>query len=469
MNVVLANPSGHEYLALLADGREGQSLTHLGDRPVSELLPLWSRRLAVDINLQGRSPRVFEVHANPGKTAKQEGGWTLLIREVTDAREAQRRVELQDRLAAVGQLAAGIAHDFNNITGTILLMSSAMIGAGNLTEKDRERATTVGEQAKRATSLTQQILDFSRRTVMQPQPMDLVSFLKEFEKLMSRTLPENIRMTFPAAMEEFVVSGDPGRLQQVLMNLALNARDAMVEGGELSFELDTIRLKPGERPPYRDMHAGEWVRLRISDSGTGIAPDVLAHVFEPFFTTKEPGHGTGLGLAQVYGIVKQHGGYIDVESRVGEGSTFVIYLPALKEGARAIAPATEAAEEKGKGETILVVEDEPALLEAIVTALEGLGYHLLTAADGREALAVYEEHAKSIDLVVSDLVMPVMGGKELYRTLRENYPDLKMVLMTGYPLGKGTRELLDQQRVTWVQKPLDIAKLSQVVRSQLKR
>jgi CheY-like chemotaxis protein len=299
--------------------------------------------------------------------------------------------------------------------------------------------------------------------------MDLVSFLKEFEKLMSRTLPENIRMTFPAAMEELVVSGDPGRLQQVLMNLALNARDAMVEGGELSFELDTIRLKPGERPPYRDMHAGEWVRLRISDSGTGIAPDVLAHVFEPFFTTKEPGHGTGLGLAQVYGIVKQHGGYIDVESRVGEGSTFVIYLPALKEGARAIAPATEAAEEKGKGETILVVEDEPALLEAIVTALEGLGYHLLTAADGREALAVYEEHAKSIDLVVSDLVMPVMGGKELYRTLRENYPDLKMVLMTGYPLGKGTRELLDQQRVTWVQKPLDIAKLSQVVRSQLKR
>ena len=392
----------------------------------------------------------------------------MFIREVTEVRQVQKRAQLQDRLAAVGQLAAGIAHDFNNIMGTIILYSEMLSLEPGLSAQGRERLETVFAQARRAADLTQQILDFGRRAVVARHPMDLVPFLKELQKLMGRTLPENIQMKLLYEEEEYVVSADPGRMQQVFMNLALNARGAMPKGGSLEVEISRLRVKPGERPPFRDMPAREWVRVRVSDTGTGIPAQVLPHVFDPFFTTKAPGEGSGLGLSQVYGIVKQHDGYIDVETHLGEGTTFIIYLPAVS--VRPLPggiPARHAAVE-GRGESILVVEDNAAMLQAMRDALEALNYNVLVALDGTQALERIEEAKDSVALIVSDMVMPNISGMDLYKTVRERYPWIKMILVTGYPLGDKTRQLLEEGKAAWLQKPFDSETLGVKIASLLK-
>jgi CheY-like chemotaxis protein len=264
-----------------------------------------------------------------------------------------------------------------------------------------------------------------------------------------------------------VIRADPTRMQQVFMNLAVNARDAMPEGGDLRIRLARAQFDPGAAMPFPGMRAGEWVRIRVSDTGTGIPADVLPRVFEPFFTTKPPGEGTGLGLAQVYGIVKQHGGFIDVASQVGHGTTFEIHLPAE---AAAVGNAPAPREENrtaGQKETILVVEDDATTREALAAALRTLNYRLLIAANGREALATLEAEAGRIDLVLSDLVMPEMGGRALYETVRDTYPEIRMVIMTGYPRIRGTRELLEYGRVSWLQKPIGVKELAEAVRDAL--
>ncbi|MCK5318900.1 MAG: response regulator, partial [Anaerolineales bacterium] len=265
----------------------------------------------------------------------------------------------------------------------------------------------------------------------------------------------------------YFINADPTRMQQAIMNLALNARDAMPKGGELCFTLDQLDVQDGQ-PPYPGMRAGSWVRIRVSDTGLGIDPDVMLHIFEPFFTTKPQGKGTGLGLSQVYGIVKQHSGFIDAESTSGEGTTFMIYLPAIDEQVEADITKGEFQTQTGRGETILVVEDDDATRNAICEILEAQGYTVFFAKDGAVALSELEARAGAIELIISDLVMPNMGGRDLYDEVSERYPNIKMVLITGYPLGGHTRELLDRQRVTWLQKPLTSETLAQTVQFMLK-
>jgi signal transduction histidine kinase/CheY-like chemotaxis protein len=361
----------------------------------------------------------------------------VVVRDVTEAQLAQKRALLQDRLAAVGQLAAGIAHDFNNILGTIMLYSELLLNDQSI--------------AKRGSTLTTQVLDFSRRSIMEKHAFDLVPFFTDLEKLLSRTLPENVKINMDFNGESgYFINADPARMQQAIMNLALNARDAMPKGGELSFALDQNEVQ-AEQPPYPGMKTGSWVSIRVSDSGTGIDPDVMLHMYEPFFTTKPQGKGTGLGLSQVYGIVKQHNGFIDAESTPEEGTTFIIYLPAIDEQAEPDNTKGDFQTQSGRGETILVVEDDTATRNAISEILESQGYTVFCAED-----------------VISDLVMPNMGGRDLYDEVSDRYPHVKMVLITGYPLGGHTRELLDHQRVTWLQKPLTSETLAQTVQFMLK-
>jgi CheY-like chemotaxis protein len=215
------------------------------------------------------------------------------------------------------------------------------------------------------------------------------------------------------------------------------------------------------------MAVGEWLVARVVDTGTGISPDDLPHIFEPFFTTKPQGEGSGLGLSQVFGIVKQHGGFIDVESRMGEGTTFTIYLPVLTRQEAIVVEAQITGAPRGNGETILVVEDNASTRAAVSEILESLNYHTLQAADGEEALAVFEQHADRIDLVVSDLVMPEMGGQALFGVLRRRQPALKLILMTGYPLGGSTRELLQEQELSWLLKPMSTLRLAEAVHKTL--
>jgi len=305
--------------------------------------------------------------------------------------------------------------------------------------------------------------------------LDLTPFLKELINLLERTLPENIELELEYGHDEYTVNADPTRIQQAVMNLVVNARDAMPEGGELCMGLERIRVGPGEPPPLPEMEPGEWVQVTVSDTGAGILPDVLPHIFDPFFTTKAPGQGTGLGLAQVYGIVKQHEGYIDVKSpsimlrtgEVGHGTTFTLYLPALQ------VPGVEPLEleagtlVRGHGETILVVEDELAAREAIASALQSLGYQVMVAGNGQEALAIFKQHGDEIALVLSDLVMPEMDGTELIHALKQENPTVKVIATTGYPQKTEGRDLLVQGIVDRLQKPLSMEQLAEAVQRAL--
>jgi two-component system cell cycle sensor histidine kinase/response regulator CckA len=366
-------------------------------------------------------------------------------------------------LAAVGQLAAGIAHDFNNIMAVISLYADMSLRTPGLPAKMYERLETMNQQARRATDLIQQILDFSRRAILERRPMNLLVFLKEQVRLLERALPESIRIDLAYDRDEYMVNADPTRMQQAIMNLALNARDAMPEGGQLRISLAQIQIEDRRAARLPEMESGEWLQVTVSDTGVGISPDDLPHVFDPFFSTKAPGEGSGLGLAQVHGIVGQHEGHIDVESQPGQGTTFTIYLPALPMRPQEPLALEMSTLIKGQGETILVVEDDVVVRETMVDSLELLNYRVLEAANGQEALALLEQRGDEIALVLSDVVMPEMGGVALLHALRERGLEVGMVLMTGHSLERKMESLRAQGMIDWLPKPPDLEQLAKVV------
>ncbi len=478
--VVLANPVAEENLAALAEVGIGDTLVRLGKRPLAELLISHPEGLWHEVTLD---ERVFEVVASPTKAdnpAKVEHveGWVLVVRDVTQEREIGRRIQLQERLAAVGQLAAGIAHDFNNILATIVLYAQITARSEEVSDRIRERMETINQQAYHATNLIRQILDFSRRSILERQPLDLVPLLKEQAKLLERTLPESIELMLEHNEDKhassFVINADPTRIQQAITNLVVNARDAMPGGGSLRIGLDrTADLPPsilttiaGKAPSAE--REGEWVQITVSDTGTGIPPEVLPHIFEPFFTTKAP-LGTGLGLAQVHGIVGQHDGYIGVDTSVGKGTTFTMYLPALPAHSLETSVTERPSIVEGQGEVILVVEDNADVREALVDSLRQLNYQTLEAADGHEALTIYAQHAEEIALVLSDVVMPGMGGITLLHTLKAQGLSVPIVMMTGHSLQKSKEELCAEGIAGWISKPPNLEQLAEVVGRALNR
>ena len=452
--IILANPIAERDLRILAGIRIGERLTQLGNQPLVKLLTSPPKGLWHEIKA---SKRFFEVIARPIETGPTTGGWVIIIRDITREREITEQVRQQERLAAVGQLAAGIAHDFNNIMAVITLYAQMLSQLPDFSPKTYDRLDIIHRQAQQATKLIQQILDFSRRSVLERHPIDLRPFLKETVKLLTRTLPENINVALACGTDEYTIDADPTRIQQMLMNLAVNARDAMPDGGRFKITMDRLP---------------DSVRINISDNGSGIPEEALPHIFEPFFTTKEPGQGTGLGLAQVYGIVKQHQGDIKVKSKLGHGTTFTIHLPALSCPAEAVlendTPLT-----KGHGETILVVEDNIATRNALTDSLEMLGYQVLTAANGQEALVTIAEHgtidkkADGIALVLSDVVMPDMGGIALLHALQQQNLAIKVLLLTGHPLKQELENLKKEGLAGWLSKPPDLGVLAEAIASAL--
>jgi CheY-like chemotaxis protein len=376
----------------------------------------------------------------------------------------------------VGQLAAGIAHDFNNNLAVITLYSQLLQRSQNLSLKERDKLAIIAEQAKRAAGLTAQILDFSRRSVLKQQTLDLAPFLKELAKLLERTLEEHILVKLKLGSGPFLVNADPTRIQQVMMNLAINARDAMSDGGELAIGLTRASSDAGRTGCPYVTPAGEWIKLTVSDTGIGIPADVLPHIFEPFFSTKAPGEGTGLGLAQVWGIVQQHQGHITVASQAGKGTTFTLCLPALKVAQQNDRSQRVAAIPTGKGELVLIVEDDAGIRSALGASLVDLNYRVMEAANGREALAIVDDQAANqsdgpedrIALVLSDVVMPEMDGQTLFRRLKEKRAGIKMVMMTGHPLDKKLENLKDKDLNGWLSKPPSLADLAQTISQALK-
>ena len=463
--VLLANPAAKEHLSILSDKGVGDQLTNLGERPFEEFLPTPPKGHWHEVKV---SNRIFEIITRPITTQTHQEGWVMVLRDATLFRQTQARTQQQEQLAAIGQLAAGIAHDFNNIMAVITLYADMILREPGLGHKVYERVQTMAEQAKHAARLTEQLLDFSRRGTLERQPLDVLPFLKEQVKLFQRTLPESIHIQLKAKPGSYLINADLARIQQALLNLVINARDAMPDGGELQLSLDQITITSPNTAPLPDMPTGKWIKLTIRDTGTGIPPNALPHIFEPFFTTKAPGKGSGLGLAQVHGIISTHRGYIQVETQISSGTTFTLYFPA-GESERPISPGLRVPPTvKGKQQTILVVEDNAATRQAIVESLSLLNYNVLEATNGQEAINHIAEKGREIDLVLSDIVMPKMGGTTLLRTLRAQNYTMPFVLLTGQPDTQILESLKKTNNLSeWIAKPVELNHLAKIVAEAL--
>jgi|GEM_PF-1879747 len=464
-NILLANPVANEYLKDLLGDDIDEPLTHLAGIPIEELLQVHADTTWQEIRSQKAENRIYEYAVSPLTSNYQEEGWVLVFRDITLERENQSKIQMQERLATVGQLAAGIAHDFNNIMATVVVYTDLLSIEPNLGDNSLEQIKIIQKQVQRATSLIRQILDFSRRAVMEPCHLDLLPFLKELEKILTRVLPETVKLELQYQSSAYCVMADPTRLQQAFMNLAVNARDAMPNGGTLRFSLEKFSLESTDTKPMPDLTSGNWIRISIHDTGCGIPKENLSHIFEPFFTTKSVGQGTGLGLAQVYGIIKQHGGAIDVHSVKDNGSTFIIYLPELKQHTEEMSSTAPQLEMIGTGETILIVEDDQSSREALQTLLKKQNFQVLIASNGMEAINEINREGVKIKLIISDIVMPKMGGIPLLEYTKSKNIDMNFLFMTGHPLEEKTQLVLEEGQVHWLQKPFSVNELSKAIRS----
>ena len=464
--IIFTNPRGKEYLNLLGKFDKEGNLTHFYNYSIRELKEELKKG-KLRIELEKPSKKTFELTISEILLGSEKKGILIVIRDITEdlTREAIQRQ--QERLASIGELAAGIAHDFNNILTTILGNCEFIQFSTELPGEVKKRVKTIMEQGERASKLVKQILDFSRKSYTEKKLINLLTYLKETLKLLERTIPENIKIEFDYFPGEYWTMIDIVQFQQVITNIAVNSRDAMPDGGVFEIELSKKYFKFNEKP-FPEMEAGEWIVLQFKDTGIGIPKENLSRIFEPFFTTKAPGKGTGLGLSQVYGIVKQHNGHIKVESEVGKGTTLTIYLPSYK-----LSDKTEIKERKekklinGKGEKILVVEDDESILGLMKAILKKLKYEPLTASNGKEAIDIYERHKNEICLIICDMIMPELTGIELIKNLRKINSKLKVLLITGYPLGKNEINFLKQNKIIWIQKPFKIQAFSKIVHKTL--
>jgi len=463
--LVAANPSARRLLPLLgiADLREGDVLQELCGFALDDLRARTAQAGPSECIIGEAQPRlVVQLSAVSYTTPTGTTGTVLTIHDSTEQHQARVRMEQQARLAALGQLAGGIAHDFNNILTTLIGLAQLNLGAPNLSPELRADLEQIVQQGQRAAHLVRQILDFGRRSIMQKAPLRLDTFLRDLVRLLRRTIPESIAIRTDFPPDDYTIFADSTQIQQLLMNLVSNSRDAMPNGGILTLALRRISTDSALLARYPMMRPGPYVYLRVEDTGRGMSPDVLAHAFEPFFTTKGVGEGTGLGLAQAYGIVKQHEGYIFLQSQEGVGTQVHIYFPPQHEEAQRPVVAPSVAR-RGKGQVVLVAEDEEMVRELMERMLARLGYRAILARNGAEALRIYEAHAGEIAAVVADMIMPRMGGLELFERLRKITPSLPVILTTGYSDTEEVERLLKQGLLGILQKPFRMQELADLL------
>jgi signal transduction histidine kinase len=387
--------------------------------------------------------------------------------------ESEDRLRQAQKMEAVGQLAGGIAHDFNNLVTVIGCSVGLLTEATDPDDPRQEDLEQIKEAADRAATLTRQLLAFSRRQILQPKAVDLNAVVFDMEKMLQRVLGPHIAIHTGLDPRLGHILADVGQIEQVIMNLAVNARDAMPSGGTLNFITGNRSIRGEQAHRHGAIAPGEYVTLSVQDTGQGIAPSVMEHLFEPFFTTKEYGKGTGLGLATVHGIVYQSGGHITVDSTQGKGTTFTLYFPATR-GERVSTPPTgvRITPTLPDRPTILVVDDEDAILDIGVRVLQQAGYHVFAARHGEEALSILARSRRSgepISLVLTDVVMPMMGGRELASVIANEFPETSVLCMSGYTREELTRQRLIDPETPLVHKPFELNDLISAVRRVLER
>jgi PAS domain S-box-containing protein len=357
-------------------------------------------------------------------------GVVLVFRDTTSEHRLRQQLSQIQRMESVGRLAGGVAHDFNNLLTVIISLVTLMEDASR-NERDAGDLAQIRAAAEHAAELTRQLLAFARRQVIEPREVDLNQVVGKVDRMLRRLIGEDVELSVMLAGDLGVIRADPAQVEQVIMNLAVNAREAMDGGGKLTIETENARLDRDYALTHPEVTPGQYVMMRVTDTGTGMSRETMEHIFEPFFTTKAAGTGTGLGLATCYGIVKQSGGSIAVSSEPGKGTTFRVFFPRVKPESVA-GKKTPPALSAGGHESLLLVEDDERVRRIAVRVLAGQGYQVTEAVDGVDALARFDERGGAFDLVVTDVVMPRMGGKELVDRLRERRPDLKVLFTSGY-------------------------------------
>jgi two-component system cell cycle sensor histidine kinase/response regulator CckA len=387
--------------------------------------------------------------------------------DISERKRLEERHRLGQRMESVGRLAGGVAHDFNNLLTIITGYSEMLLGGLESQNPARASLEEIKNAAERAAGLTHQLLAFSRQQVLAPQVLDLNVAIAKMDKMLRRLIGEDIDLVASSGADLGQVKADPGQIEQIIMNLAVNARDAMPGGGKLTIEASNVDLEAVHTHASVTITPGPYVMLAVTDTGSGMDKETQARIFDPFFTTKELGKGTGLGLATVYGIVKQSGGFIWVYSELGVGTTFKIYLPRVEESARTVDPLSARQTPDRGSETILVVEDDESLRSLIRTVLKANGYTVLEASRGEEALEICKNHPGAIDLILTDVVMPQMNGRELANRMVSARPETRVLYMSGYTDNAIVHHGVLDEGTAFLQKPFTPAALARKVREVL--
>jgi signal transduction histidine kinase len=452
-----------------------QMAASLGEKSILPILPPDIRRIILQCLLTGENRLNLQTSLHNRAIA-----WSFVPiaesrtvhcygNEITERLASEAQVRHSVKMEAVGQLAAGVAHDFNNILTVIQGHADLLLQSQPLSPSAEKSVRQIWSAADNASKHVQQLIMFSRKQVMQPRYIDLTEIVSAVSPMLQRMLGERIAFDFSPAPNLPAVYADADMIEQVLVNLSINARDAMRDGGRLTVKVAERVLEPVACVVNPEARPGHFVCLSVSDTGAGMDNATLSHLFEPFFTTKEIGGGAGLGLATVYGIVKQHQGWITVESKPGAGSTFTIFLPCAAKPAQAKPPPSPPPLPSATGtETLLIVEDEPSLRELVVRILELCGYHIYQAQNGVEALQIWERHKDEIDLLLTDMVMPEgISGRQLAERLQKDDPALKVIYTSGYSPGMAGRDIALLEGFNFLAKPYPPSRLAQVVRECL--